>query len=180
MTILTPMAKYVYNLSYRLHLPVTDKYSGSLHLLGTYIESIGSILWKLGYCEQSQFEADRVKKCVELSEELCILLASFFPDLTDKYKEHCHISFVKLANSLFSQHHKYFQQFVENTVPRILISLMATPTSEELDILIQSYNKSHSNEEIKKSAKSQLGLKGIKSYIEFWTSIFDSNFDGKI
>ncbi|ODN03733.1 DNA-dependent protein kinase catalytic subunit [Orchesella cincta] len=150
----------------KLDSTTIDKYNSSLITVPTYLEAVASIIPSLntavGIPEQ-QF--DSIKK-------LTVLLIRLYPDLSEGYRRFCHISVQKVIDSLWHHHHPLCEPFTDQVYHQSLLHIISSRTRAEVDILIESYNKTNPNS--KKSALSQLGLKPVTSYVQFWRQLLGS------
>jgi hypothetical protein len=163
----------------RLNNPITDKYSGSLSLVSAYLESAGGILPHVfplaGECPS---ETAKFLSCLNSIEQLTVQLITFYPDLSERVRTFAHLSFTKIVKGLQQKHSSYCIPFVDRVINRSLSHIIASPTQAELDILIESWNKANEPNQSKKSARSQLGLRGVRAYVQFWNSLaFSESFD---
>lgn len=106
---------------------------------------------------------------LESIKKLTILLIRFFPDLSENQRQYAHISVQKLFDSFWKDHHLLCEPFIEQVYQQSLLHVVSSPTKAEVDILIESWNKS--NPDSKKSAISQLGLKPVRYYLQFWKQL---------
>ncbi|CAL8086577.1 unnamed protein product [Orchesella dallaii] len=152
--------QHISNIIIELDSSTVDKYNSSLITVPTYLDAVASIIPSLdsstGIPEQ-QLEA--IKKLV-------VLLIRLYPDLSENYRRFCHISVQKVIDSVWQHHHPLCEPFTDQVYHQSLLHIISSPTRAEVDILIESYNKSHPDS--KKSAMSQLGLKPVISYMQFW------------
>jgi len=149
-----------------------DKYSGSLSLISTYLESIGGIIPQIESSNDHVFLSQ-----LDSIETLTIHLTTYFPDLSERVRMYAHLSLLKLVKGLQLGHQDVCIPFLDRVINASLSHLIASPTQAELDILFEAWNKSNQSSSSKKSPKSQLGLRGIKSYTQFWiNSASSSNY----
>lgn len=153
--------------------PVVDKYNSSITVVSTYLDSVASILPSLKSGEEV---ANLPETHMESIKKLTILLVHFFPDLSESKRYYAHISVQRVFDSLWDHHHSLCEPFIEQVYQQSLLHIVSSPTRAEVDILIESWNKTHP--ESKKSAQSQLGLKPVSFYTQFWKLLLSRSETG--
>lgn len=169
---------------------IVDRYSSPLSMVTSYLESVANLLPSLkrqpsdAVCDNNSSPSiiDISEEDLDAMKRLTVLLIRFYPELSENQRSYSYISVQKIFDSLWRNHHVWCEPFIRNVYEQSLLTIVSCPTRAEVDILVESYNRS--NPDKKKSAFRELGLKPVTFYAPFWTlllsrkaSISDSDSD---